>query len=612
MKCTCCGGEVPENENLCPFCGENISLPESTEALGETHNKKKIAVAVIAAALCLAAVGGGMWFLNRNTAGVTAEEAAAQNNMISYTTKKAIHTLLPENHKELTLYINNAKDMNSYSTFDSIISSNSTYIGQDNFIRLKDEVLYLETSFKSYSSSTGSLEADYTLYSVKNGKDPVVVDEGVQGISCASDKSIYYIKVENGMSVQYRYRDGETNPCTELVDAGWVWVSHCSDDDSVIGFAAADFAADGSYTMNNGYIANGTTYRFGNETYEVYFISKDGKHIYVVDIESGGSRAVEVYYVTDHPTGEMANIASNVTEISFYESNGSMTCIGDVELSDEIMNPIGKVQHFEPETQTLSTIAPDAVALVEAMDKTYTWLNEDSLELLITEQSNLSVLPQEIKEGQYHFISKDGALCAADENGTVFEIAADFYVPESYVYASDIYYMSEQHEAIYWAKGDQVYKYTTGSLSPAESVTLDSDLLSKIESGTEIGYMLCGDGSVLEQSGNTLNRKPFGGVSSTVYDSPENIYITGISTKGDKLYFYNEQGVLYEKVIDSDAAPTVVAENVYKSVTVGDGLYLLVDYSEDEGGRLLYRGYDSKELKELRSGVTGLQDTMIQ
>ena len=611
MKCTCCGKEIPEGENLCPFCGENIQL-SNAETLKQNENKKKRIPIILAAAVCVAGVAAiGFIFAGKETL-PTPEEAAKQRTMVSYTTKNAIHTVLPENHRELTLYLNNAKDLSSYNTFSQIISGNATYIGKENFIRMGEEVLYLQTVFNALDTVNQSLDAEYILYSLKEGQEPVIVDTGVQGISCSSEKSVFYSKNVDGMTQQYRYHDGSITPVTELVPADFVLVTHCSRDDSVIGFAAADYNSDGSYQMNNGYLAGETLHRFDNSTSEVYFVSPDGAHIYIIDIEEGGSRAVDVNYVTDIPSGQMMKVASTVSELSFYQDSGAMTCIGEVELSDEIMNPVGKLLYFDPQAQSTQTIAEDAVALVESVAKTYPWLNEASNEMLVTEQDNRFIIPEEVKKGQFHFINKDGAFCAADQNGSVFEVFPDFYVPENYVYASDLYYLTEQNDTFYWTKGDQVYKYRAGSLTAPETVTLDADLLEKIENGVEIGYVLTSDGSVLEQSGNTLNLKPFGEPSSTVYDSPNNIYVIGISSKGDKIYFRNDSSQLFEKEIHSSKEPKLLAEQVQDAVTVENGLYLLTDYSEEDGGTLMYLGYDQSQPTAISSNVMSIMDTVIQ
>lgn len=602
MKCKDCGNEIPEGESLCPFCGEN------SEELKRPTSHKKWWIA--AAAVAVIGIAAGSMVMMERPQLVSAEEAAAQSTMISYNTAKELYTLLPENHQELMLYKNSARDLSSYSTFDQIISGNSAYIGKDNFVRLDGEVLFLQTTFNSYDSSAGSLDAEYKLCSAKDGK-VTVVDEGVQGITCASDKSAYYIKTVDGAMAQYRYSNGTVTPVNEIIGGDIVMVTHCSADDSVLGFASAYVDAEGNYLLDNGYTLGTDIIRFGHGDSEVYYVSKDGQHIYIIDIPESGARAVDMHYVNT-ATGETMELVEAATDMSFYDADSSMTCIAQVELSDEVMNPVGSVIHFDPESKTLTTVADNAVALVESMPKTYTWLNEGAKEMLVTEQSSLTQIPETVKEDAFHYIDAEGSFCAADLKGNTLEVFQDFYVPESYVYSSDIYYLSEQDEAFYWSAADKVYKYTAGSMSEAEVVSLDGDMLSKIETGTEIGYVLSGDGSVLEQSGYSLNLKPFGGASYSVYDSEDVFYVVGLSAKGDKIYLSNEASQLMEKEISEDSEIKLIAENVYKAVAVENGLYLLQNYVEEEGGSLMYMDYDSGKLSKIRDGVLGLADVALQ
>ncbi len=604
MNCSNCGKELEENAELCPFCGEEIVDERPVK-----NKNKKIALLLCALALCGAA-GAAAW-LSFGQSGVTsAEEAAGQRSYVSYNTKKAVHSLLPETHQELTIYRNGAKNMNSYTTFQQMLDSNSAYLGKENFARLGEEVLYLRTEFYSYDSMTQALDAKYSLCSLKNGKE-TVIDEGVEGISCSTDSAVYYLKSIDGLPVQYCYSKGQISDVSDQIAGDVSMITHCSKDGSVLGFVSATFDEQGAMTMSNGYLSNGVEQRFEGGSQEVYSISPDGKHIYLVDILDGNSRAVTVKYVSDQSSGATLTLAENVTECSFYGDSGAMTAIAVEELSEEIMNPVGKLLYFDPAASAPVTITEGAVALVESVEKSYPWLNEDSRELLVTEQSGLTAISQELLRGSFHFINEAGSLCAADQQGNVFEIEKDFYIPENYVYNSELLFLAEKNDGLYWAKGDKVYRYTAGSMTAPETVTLDSSIISKIETGVEIGYLLLPDGSVLEQSGNTLNHKPFGGASSCIYDSPADLSVVGLSENGSKVYFSSE-GKLYEKMISSDAAPVLLAENVEKAIAVDNGLYLLTAYSEERGGTLQYRAFDGKELQTIRDGVWNLSDTVIQ
>ncbi len=592
-----------ESDELCPFCGESL-------ALEQPNKKKKITVlAAIALILCAAAAATGYFVLSRS-AETAAENSGEQSNLVSYSTAKAVHSLLPENHQELTIYRNAAKNLSSYSSFQQMMASTSAYLGKENFARLGEEVLYLETAFRSYDSMTQALDADYLLYSMKDSKK-VLVDEGISGINCVSGKAVYYLKYdESGLPHQYRYSEGSVTSVQDMIEGDLAIITHASDDESILGFASAVIDESGNMQMKNGYIANGSTNFFDNPNDEVYFLSEDGQHMYVIEVEGSSGRAVAVKYVRDLNSGEQVLVAESMSECSFYGDSGSLTGIVTKSLSEGVMNPVGQLIYFDAATQTTLTISEDAVALVESVEKSYPWLNESSNELLVTEQSGITAIPEELLKGSFHYINEAGSLCAADTNGTVLELYPDFYDPENYVYNSDLTFLSEKDDYLYWSEGDTIYRYKAGSLAAPETVTLDSTVDEKIQTGVEIGYLLVKDGAVLEQSGNTLNLKPFGGPSSTVYDSPTDIMVVGLSEDSNKIYFISE-GKLYEKLIDLADAPVVVAENVYKAITVDNGLYLLCDYGE-QGGTLKYHSFDGKELTTIRDGVLTLSDTMLQ
>ncbi|MBQ8598569.1 MAG: hypothetical protein IJ411_00410 [Oscillospiraceae bacterium] len=606
MKCPCCGGEIPTKESIFPFCGENIS---NSKPKSQSGSKKKRLLALAAVLLC--AAGAAAWLVwGKQGSGITPEEAAKQTNVLAYSTKKEICTLLPENHQSLVLFRNSAKDLDTYEMFSQVIDANSAYVGAENFARIGDEVLFIQTSFNAYNSTAQQVEADYVLYFVKDGQEPVEIDRDVQGITCSSDKAVYYQKIVDGSLQQYRYEGGIITPVSELLPGDLTVITHCSDDNSVLGFVTALISEDGGYVMHNGYLKDGVPHFFEQTDSEVYFLSPNGKHMYLIDLADDLGRTVNVSYVKDLSTGELTQVATAVSEVSFYEDSGSMTCIANVELSDDVMNPVGTLLHFDPETQTTKTISKNAVALLESAEKSYAWLNENSKEMTITEQSSLSSFPSAVQNGQFHYIDANGTFCAADENGTVAEIFPDFYSPEAYSYNSEISYLAQMGQSFYWAMGDQVYRYTAGSLTAPEQVSLDESLQTKIEDGTSIGYVLCADGAVLEQSGNTLNLKPFGGPSSTVYDSPSGIYIIGLSEDGGKIYFVLD-GQLLEKEINSEKEPVLLCDVVYDAVAVDNGLYVLKDYSED-GGTLLHIDYNSGVSTVLESNVITISDTMLQ
>ena len=606
MKCSCCGKEISENESRCPFCGES-----TTSAKPNPKGKQKRVIAASLAAIASLGIIGGVLFLQPQTSS-TSMETDEVSSIASYTTNNSVCALLPGSNQELTIIRNAAKDLNSFATFADIINNSSSYFGTQNFSRIGDEYLFQRTVLNSVDESAQTIDVDYELCSVVPGSEISVIDGDAQAISCVSDESIYYLKGATETVYQYRYnkKDGIT-PIDDLVAADFVRVTHCSADDSVLGFVAADIDAENNIIMKNGYIHNDTVHFFPDEDAEseVYFISPDGKDVYVINITDENGRVVTLKYLSDPENGTLSTLAENVSEFAFYEDSGNAAYIANVTLSDDVMNPVGELHYFDVDTQSTHVLAKKAVALVESTEKSYYWLNENSREMVITEQSGISTIPYEAS--QLHFIDESGAFCAADKDGRQFVISEGFYDPESYACTSELMFLTEKDGAFYWAMGDKVYKYSIGSMAAPETVNLDADINSKLESGLEIGYVLTKDGSVLEQSGNTLNMKPFGQPSYTIYDGPESIIVVGLSADGEKIYFVDHDCTLMEKTLSDSSDVVILAENVYDAMVVSNGIYLLTDYGED-GGTMQYKSFQDSGFTTLRSGVMSMMETIVQ
>lgn len=559
--------------------------------------KKKLALAALGAAVLMAgglALGG--------CAG--SEEVPQSRSLVSYNTSKTLNVLLPGSRQELTLYRNEASALQAYSLFQQSLQSGA-YVGTENFAQLEGETVYLQSNYYDYDSSSGQLEADYVLYSVKDGRQSLI-DSGVSGISCASDHSVYYLKYEDNLPVQYRYQDGQVTPLRELIDDDFVIVTHCSKDDRVLGFAAASFDGSGGYAMNNGYLLDGEEHRFGSSL-QVLYLAADGQRLYAGQILDDLGRAADLYTLVPGQDEEPQLLAQNVTEASFYEADNSASFICVEELSDEVQNPAGTLLHFDPQSGESLPLAEEAVALLEAMPRSYAWLGEEADELLITEQSSRSSFPKELAAGQAHYINADGALCASDGQNTV-ELFPGFYEPESYAYGEGLYYLSCQGENLIWAQGDQIYRYRAGSLEESQQLQLEAPLEEKIAGGDEIGYVLLADGSVLEQSGSTLTVRPFDGPSYTVLDSPEALFFVGLSPDGKSFYYLDSDNALRRKELSSQGDSALVAENVSKALACEDGLYYL---EQGDQGCLYFQTYGGKK-SLLREGVLSLEQVMIQ
>lgn len=559
--------------------------------------KKKLALAALGAATLAA---GGLAL----GAFVGGEDAQQSRSLVSYNSGKALNVLLPGSRQELTLYRNEASALQAYSLFQQSLSS-GTYVGRENFAQLAGETVYLQSSYYDYNSSSGQLEADYVLYSVKDGRQ-TLIDSGVSGISCASDHSVYYLKYENNLPVQYRYRDGQVTPLRELIDDDFVLVTHCSRDDKVLGFAAATLDGAGNYAMNNGYLLDGMEHRFGSGL-QVLYLSADGQCLYAGLILDELGRAADLYTLAPGKEEEPLLLAQNVTEASFYEADNSASFISVETLDDETQNPAGTLLHFDPQSGDCLPLAEEAVALLEAMPRSYAWLNEAADELLITEQSSRSSFPKELAPGQAHYINAEGTLCASDGQRSV-ELFPDFYEPESYAYGQGLYYLSCQGQNLIWAQGDQVYRYQAGTLEEPQQLQLEAPLEEKIADGSEIGYVLLADGSVLEQSGSTLTVRPFDGPSYTVLDSPEELFFVGLSPDGKSFYYLDSAKSLRRKALSSQGDSVLVAENVSKALVCEDGLYYL---ENGDQGRLYFQTYGGKN-SLLREGVRSLEQVMIQ
>ena len=535
------------------------------------------------------------------------EDESKIKNVITYSTEKAVHTLLPENQQKLTLYRNDAKNLNSYEMFSQMLRGDGVYIGSENFARLEKEILFLQTSLKNYDSSSQA-DIDYILYSVKNGEEPVEIDRGVQAITCSSDNALYYEKNIDGALRQFCYSDGKVSEVGKQLGGDLALITHCSRDGSVQGFVSADIEDDGTYTLMNGYIRNGEVFYFDNPHAEVAFISPDGDHMYIAELADEYGRCINISYIDRK--GTLLQVADAVSDVAYYEDSGSMLCIADVQLSDSVMNPEGTLTYFDVSTLSSITITDNVVALIEAADRSYPWLNEGSKEMMTVEQSRINTFETPAVDGQFHYIDREGTLCAADSKGNTIEIFQNFYLPEQYCYQDALYYLSAMNGAFYWNCGDKIYRYRAGSMAEAETVTLDDTLTNKIESGLEIGYVLCKDGAVLEQCGNTLNLKPFGEASSTVYDSPNQILVMGLDESAETVYFLSGTDLIGKHIFDDNDA-FIVAENVFDAAAVDNGIYAICNFS-DQGGELYHIAYNSGTKTLVDKGVFSLTDTMIQ
>ena len=76
------------------------------------------------------------------TACQTAPVTQEMRNVISYSTEKEVHVVLPENQQKLTLYRNDAKNLSSYELFTQMLRGDGVYIGRENFARLENEVVF--------------------------------------------------------------------------------------------------------------------------------------------------------------------------------------------------------------------------------------------------------------------------------------------------------------------------------------------------------------------------------------------------------------------------------------------------------------------------------------
>ena len=531
-------------------------------------------------------------------------------SIASYKVGKSIKMVLPENLKNVTMYKNGAKDLQSYSSLKNLLSADTAYIGKTNFCKIDEGSVHIETELTYYNSAYQQSDGNYNLVLTKANGEQKILDTDVLSIDCSNNHSIYYRKVVNEESVQFRYCKGKIEEVKEIVGADVAIITHCSNNDKTIGFVSLDNLDNGTSEIKSGYIHNGEKHYYENNSAETYYISEDGEHIYALNFQDN-SYLVDVKYVSNKDNCEVKEIANSVTELSIYKDSSAITCLGNVNSEEEKMNPVGELLHYNPSEGNVIKVANDVTAIVESADKVYPWLNENSHEMLITEQESSFIFDKEVCDGQYHYINSEGKLCAANDAGEFFVIHNNFYNPENYVYGEDLYYFSEQNGNFYWSQDDKVYKYKTGTMQAAETITLEAKMLSKIENGLEVGYLITENGEILEQCGNTLVLKDFGEKSDTVYDSAEQIYVIGLSSDGTKIYLANEAKQLLELELKANSSPIVIAENVETAITVENGIYYLDNYNE-KSGILNYISYDKKTKKVLAENVEELSATIIQ
>lgn len=577
---------------------------------------------LIAALLICGAIAAGAFFLQKEKSPQqNAGSSDSSQTVASYTTNRTIHTMLPHSDIALPLFYNAAYSINDYSAIAPMIKSDSIYVGTDNYAKIDGETLYVHTQIDGIDPMSQYPNSMNTLYSLKNGaKEPAVIDTDVQAIQCSSNHEVYYSKYEDDKIVQYRYSNGAKVPVTDFIETDMALVTDCSEDGLVFGFLGlVKGEADPSKLMmengndfvpKNGYSVNGTVHFYEKPTSNTHGISNDGKKIYVTDVPQN-SRTAHLMVVSDVNTGELKSIAQEVSEAILYSDSGSALCVGNVTLSENVMNPVGDLIYYNGADDTIHTIASDATCFIESVPKEYAWFNENSNEMIATELTKMISIPKAVKEGEFHYINKDGSLCAVDTEGNVFVIQEGFYEPELYSYKEGLMYPTQKGDSFYWAKDDKVYRYVIGSRVQTQSISLDAPINEKIDQISQMGYLLDGTGAVLEQTENTLNRKGFDGSSSCIYDSPNPITVVGLNPAGDKVYFISSDNSLYEKQIQSNSNPKKLSDNVQKAVSVSDGLYVLSNYGQS-GGTLSFIAHGQTTPKTIAENVITLSDTVIQ
>ena len=644
MNCKYCASEIPEGEKFCPACGklqpeapapsssgegtapaeeepasptdepaspaaaQAEPTPSPAENKPRSAKKSKLPLAAVIGGMAVAAAAVCAYFFLGDPSAKGQKTAAEvpTTTMVSYSTNRALKTTAGSQRQPVPLFLNDAYTLSDFTSIAQLMQQSPIYVGYQNYAELENEVVYVDTVI--FSVNSASSQTSHNLYSMPYGGQPVLLDSGVQAIQASGENFVYYSKIVDGKIVQYRYANGEITNVNQELGLDHVAISTCSADSSVFGFYGANNNSDGSLSNTSGYVVNGQVHTLSS-TANVYYVSKDGKTVYVTD--TAKSPASALYYVSDLAAGTLEEITPYLTEFIFYDDTGSAAYIGGREIGKDEINPSCNLGYFDASTKTNHIIATDAVAIVEASAKSYAWLNENSKEMFVTELSNKISVEKPVKEGCFHYINAAGDFMAGDVEGNTFTIAQGFYSSNSYTLAQDLYYLTFQNGAFLWNNGDTVYKYTVGSMAAPQTITLDGQLSDKLSGSMQVGYFMDSSGNLIEQTENTLTKKNFDSSSITsVYDSPNAFTIIGLNQTGDSVFFLTADNSLYEKSLNNTSNPKPVASQVHSAVAVTDGLYILREYGAS-GGRLEYRPWGEKEFILIEEGVTSLTDVVL-
>lgn len=605
MKCVHCGEEITaeelqQNQGLCPHCGkaqdqdaqQEVAQAKPDEAQPPKKKRSK-APLIVGAVIIVLAVAAVLWAVlgGGNSPEVTAQQHNSPTSLSAFS-EDAIRFALGD--ESYAMFTNDAEDETDRQYIATGLAISTPYIGSRNFVELSNgETVYLPMSFEDTSEMKGKL-----CVRTADGEEKVL-DDNASVIYAHSDSAVYYNKLVDGQLVQTRYKDGELTPVSEIAGEENIIVTKASHDDTLLQVLQLD---ENQNTLAGGYIYNGTMHLLDSK-YTVYAISPTGQDVFVVEPESDDNKLVTLYRVSDLETAELEQIASGVTEALLY-ADGSMSFIGDADIDANKYNPVGSLYFYDPSTAQATKWADNAVALLTTVAQS-DGLNENTRQLAASEMQSTNEERDNFFEGQLHYIDAQGNLrVTSPDTATVgesglegFTICEDFYSVNGQEIEYDIDFTAADNTYLYWGRNDQMFRYQLGSMQHAQVLTLDESLADKSATNSQVGYLITGNGNILEESNSRMVLKNFDDDSSIIIlDNVGSITLVGMDNDGETVYFISEDNSLYAKSTENRSNPKRIASKVTRAVATCDGLYYLQE-SENQPEPVIGESGEEEETK---------------
>lgn len=599
MKCSQCGkeftaDELTEEQGVCPACKEKMNTQENTEQ----KNKKSKTPLIVTAAVAVAVLAGALFMLHKPQSQTVSAKEHSNPTSLAYITEESVG--LVKDGETLDLYINSAADENNREQLAQVFSNSVPYIGDSTYCELENgETVYIPLNCFTLQD----MERNLYLKTVDGNEK--VLDEDVNIIYAHSSNAVYYTKTVDGKQKQLSYQNGEVTPIEEVFGEENIFVHSVSDDNSLMQVIQLD---ENQNIAASGYFYNGKVH-LPDEKYTMFGIAKTKAEAFLMepDKETG---LVDLYRVKDFDTEELELLCEGVTEAVIYD-DGSMVILGDADIEANSSNPVGSVYLYDAQTGITQKMADNAVALVEPSVRESGWMNENGRDITTSELSRAFEWEKPLYQGQVHYIDAQGNFCvsSADENSLV--IGEDFYEVDNFTFNSDIYFLTNANDCIYWSRGDELFRYHLGSMEKPDVIPLEEAMQDK-EMSAQIGYLTIGNGNIVEESGEKLVLKNFEDeTSTTILSNVGQLNLAGLDNDGKNIYFISEDASLYVKSVENKSNPKLIAENVVNAQATSDGLYYMVSVEKQTEDAAITVGESGQTDAQETTGTETQYDLML-